>query len=85
MLGIFRSKLMPLFPFIVLPADITVEQLERQRPFLHKAILLEACYKDSTRQLRLGRELLRDFTEAAFIRPRKSDDLLQGLLLYLAW
>lgn len=74
-----------MFPFVIVPPNLSSEQLKWERPFLWKAVMLEACSLDASRQVKLGRELLREMTEALLTHPRKSVDLLQGLLLFLAW
>lgn len=76
---------MPLFPFVVVPPGLSSEELRSERPFMWKSIMLQSCGLYSTRQVKLGRELLRDLTEALLIRPAKSLDVLQGLLLFLTW
>ncbi|ORY59091.1 uncharacterized protein BCR38DRAFT_477399 [Pseudomassariella vexata] len=85
LLSEYKDKLMHIFPFVIVPHDLTAAQLQWKRLFLWKAVMVEACHLDGKRQLELGTELLRELSEAAFTRPHKSVDLLQGLLLYLAW
>ncbi|KAK6065602.1 hypothetical protein SCUP234_12490 [Seiridium cupressi] len=85
LLRLFRRKMMPIFPFVIIPPGMTSEQLYMERPFMWKGVMLEATCTDGYRQLNLGRELLKDLSEALLTKPRKSVDLLQGLLLYIAW
>lgn len=47
--------------------------------------MMEACHLDGPRQIALGNQLLRDITEAAFTKPQKSIDLLQGLQVLISW
>jgi hypothetical protein len=74
-----------LFPFAVVPPDMTAAQMREQRPFFWKAIMMEACLFEGARQVALGNELLREVSQAAFVRPEKSLDLLHGLQLLIAW
>jgi hypothetical protein len=74
-----------LFPFAVVPPDMTAAQMREQRPFFWKAIMMEACLFEGARQVALGNELLREVSQAAFVRPGKSLDLLHGLQLLIAW
>ncbi|KAK3322363.1 hypothetical protein B0H66DRAFT_554131 [Apodospora peruviana] len=74
-----------LFPFVVIPRHMTARQLRQQRPFLWKAIMMEAYHLDGPKQLVTGNELLREITEAAFTKPQKSLDLLQGLQVLVSW
>ncbi|KAM0820879.1 hypothetical protein AB5N19_06700 [Seiridium cardinale] len=85
LLRLFRRKMMPIFPFVIIPPGMTSDQLYIDRPFMWKGVMLEATCTDGYRQLNLGRELLKDLSEALLTKPRKSVDLLQGLLLYIAW
>ncbi|KAH8198022.1 hypothetical protein TruAng_007797 [Truncatella angustata] len=85
LLGKYRYEMMPLFPFVMISADVTSDQLHQERPYLWKAVMLEACTLDGFRQVQFGMQLLEDLSEALLLRPKKSLDLLQGLLLYIAW
>ncbi|KAK4157889.1 hypothetical protein C8A00DRAFT_11257 [Chaetomidium leptoderma] len=81
----YRERMCHLFPFIVVPSHMSSAQMREQRPFLWKAIMMEACLFDGPRQVALGNDLLREVSEAAFLRPRKNLDLLQGLQMLIAW
>lgn len=85
MLAEYKSALGRCFPFTVVPGHMSSAELREKRPFLWKGVMLGACYFDGPRQDRLGDELLREISEAAFVRPQKSLDLLQGLQLLIAW
>jgi hypothetical protein len=74
-----------LFPFAIVPPHMSSAQIREQRPFLWKGIMVEACIFDGPRQIVLGNELLREVSEAAFVKPEKSIDLLHGLQLLVAW
>ncbi len=79
------AYMMPLFPFIVIPASVTATELRQSRPFLWKALMMGACYYDGSRQMLLGNILVREVTEAAVMKPQKTLDLLLGLQILLAW
>lgn len=81
----YRTHMAHLFPFAIVPAQMSSAEIREQRPFLWKGIMVEACLFDGVRQVALGNELLREISEAAFVRPQKSLDLLQGLQLLVAW
>ncbi|KAH8673726.1 hypothetical protein BX600DRAFT_547409 [Xylariales sp. PMI_506] len=85
LLAEFRENMMPLFPFVIIPPDMSAKTLRLERPFTWKATMLEACSLDGDRQLRLGRDLLKDLSEALLVKPHKSLDVLQGLLLFIGW
>lgn len=73
------------FPFIVVAADMTSEDLRDKRPFLWKGVMLTASFFDAARQTRLGAELLSDMARAAVVEGVKTLDLLQGMQLLIAW
>lgn len=81
----YQTQMAHLFPFIVIPQDVTAAELRVKRPFLWKAVMMEACHLDGSRQIVLGNQLLQEITEAAIIKPQKSIDLLQGLHILMAW
>lgn len=73
------------FPYVLLPEDTSVFQLRSDRPFLLQAILTVASWKNRVRQLILEEELLRDLGVRFFTKGEKTLEILQGLLVYLAW
>ena len=73
------------FPFIQLQRVSNVNELRQKSPFLLLAILITP-----TRELRglhsvLDKELREQISKRVFVEGEKSIDLLQGLLVYLAW
>lgn len=81
----FHGHFMPLFPFVVLPANITHEELRRDRPLLWKAIMMQGLYFNARRQVAMGDELLNSIVSTAFLESQKSLDLLQALEILIAW
>ncbi|KAK2000926.1 hypothetical protein LX36DRAFT_571305 [Colletotrichum falcatum] len=81
----FVDDLQPLYPFVVVPPNMGPAQLAAERPYLWKGIQMTACHLDAAKQVRLGNELLQDIVQAAFTKPAKSLDVLQGLQLLIAW
>ncbi|KAL8388607.1 hypothetical protein RB595_009095 [Gaeumannomyces hyphopodioides] len=74
-----------LFPFIVAPAHMSSDELRRQRPFLWKAIMIEACHMDGRRQTAMGHQMLTEIAASTITASSKTLDLLQGIQLLLAW
>ncbi|GAW22291.1 hypothetical protein ANO14919_118270 [Xylariales sp. No.14919] len=83
-LDFFRSRMLPCFPFISLPPDVTAEQLHRDRPFLLQAIRTVTTFS-TQRKLALAEDLKRLFFASALVNVQSNIDLLLGLLTYLAW
>ncbi|KAK8019814.1 hypothetical protein PG990_004952 [Apiospora arundinis] len=81
----FRSNMMHLFPFVIVPSHMSAAQLHSERPVLWKAVMLQACHLEGGRQVFMGRKLLQELSEALLTKPRKGLDVLQGLLLYIGW
>lgn len=75
----------PLFPFAIVPPHLSSAQMREERPFFWKAVMLEASLFDGRRQTAMGEDILREICEAAFLRPQNNLDLLQGLLMFIAW
>ncbi|KAK7720627.1 hypothetical protein SLS57_005406 [Botryosphaeria dothidea] len=78
----FMSKY---FPFVIVAPDVTVATLRETKPFLFKAIVVVASVQDLGRQRALGYALMGELTNKLLIRGERSVDLLQGILVWLAW
>ncbi|KAK3375796.1 hypothetical protein B0T24DRAFT_549113 [Lasiosphaeria ovina] len=82
---VFRSAMTPHFPFVVLHDAVTVEQLRRERPCLCLAVLAVSAFHGFA----LQRQLSALFSQAIAARLVASElaslDVLQGLLVHLAW
>jgi hypothetical protein len=73
------------FPFIRLPQGITMETVMKDHPFLLLGILAAMSMPDVYIHQRLDAKFRRVLSEKTIERDEKSLDLLQGLLVYLAW
>ncbi|KAJ5156320.1 hypothetical protein N7492_009123 [Penicillium capsulatum] len=83
-LEIFRIRMSPLFPFIPLSVGVTAGQLQREKPFLYLNICAIACQNPSRQRIIINwvREYI---AERTVHRGEHSLDLLQGLVIHLAW
>lgn len=72
------------FPFVTLPKDCSCRDLLQQRPMLMFAVLTVASYDSVLLQLTLSREF-RKVVTVKVMNGEKSLDLLQGLLIFIAW
>jgi hypothetical protein len=75
----------PNFPFIVFSSNVPLDILRRERPFLLLSILTLASNSNLQLQDRLESELRETLGRKVIFNGEKSLDLLQGLLIYLAW
>jgi hypothetical protein len=81
----FRTQMAPQFPFVVVPPDATSESLRRERPMLWRSIVVAASYHNPRRQIALGWKLMEEFSTRILLKAEKSLDLLQALLVHVAW
>ncbi|CAI7607533.1 unnamed protein product [Penicillium pancosmium] len=80
----FSTKMVHLFPFIVIPTGLTAEKLRQEKPFLFLNLAMVAC-QDASRQREFSKTVKEYVAEHIVLRSEQSLDLLQGLLVFLAW
>ncbi|KAF4441526.1 cercosporin resistance [Fusarium acutatum] len=84
-LDTFRMRMSPHFPFVIVAESVTIQGLVQDRPTLCVAILAAASHEDLKLQQKLGKI----FNEIVLVRmikgPFATLDMLQGLLVHLAW
>ncbi|KAF7957987.1 hypothetical protein EAE96_003554 [Botrytis aclada] len=73
------------FPFVLLPPQASLESLRHERPMLLLGILASTSQNNIPVQHLLESELRETISSRTIVHGEKSIDLLQGLLLYLAW
>lgn len=73
------------FPFVLVPPKWTLDSLRRERPFFLLSLLSFASHHNEKLQLRLELELRESLSKRVIVHCEKSLDLLQGVLIYLAW
>ena len=56
-----------------------------EKPFMATAIAVAAMYGDLPRQLDLAEGFIKDVGNAMLVDGQKSLDLLQGILIIIAW
>lgn len=84
-LNTFKTVLTPHFPFVIVPANVSAADLRQEKPFLFLAILASASYDNMPLQRLLGAEVKKSISTRMILNGEISFDLLQGLLVYLAW
>lgn len=85
LLEFYSTEMAPLFPFVVIPKSVTVEDLRLEKPILYLVIMMAACQHDMQRQLALAKLVREDINQTVLIRGERSVALLEGLLVYIAW
>ncbi|KAJ5167138.1 uncharacterized protein N7482_005919 [Penicillium canariense] len=81
----FKTMMTPHFPFVVIPQHFSAAQLREDKPFLFLAIMASASYEDMPLQRSLGAEVKKAVASRLIFNGEVSFDLLQGLLVSLAW
>ncbi|KAF1913150.1 hypothetical protein BDU57DRAFT_532236 [Ampelomyces quisqualis] len=77
-------RMVDFFPFVTLPNDVSCQHLVQHRPILMFAVLTVASYDSALLQQTLSREF-RKVAMVKILNGEKSLDLLQGLLVFIAW
>jgi hypothetical protein len=85
LLYIFRSNMAPQFPFVIIPETVSAADLAQSKPFLYKTVLMVASYHDKAGQLRMTKEIFQYLSINMVVNNERSFDLLQGLLVLMAW
>jgi hypothetical protein len=73
------------FPYVLVSSDAALLDLRRQTPTVFLAIMVTASWQDRSLQMALDHEYLTVLSSRLIVEGRKDLDLLQGLLVYLAW
>lgn len=81
----FKTNMTEQFPFVVIHPESNSQSLYHDKPLLWKAIMVAASHENSHRQMALGANLMEDLTTRLLFRAEKSFDLLQALLVFIAW
>ncbi|KAL3488949.1 hypothetical protein BJX62DRAFT_239533 [Aspergillus germanicus] len=85
LLSIYRTRLSPQFPFVVIPNSFTATELQRSRPFLAKAIRMVASLRNRRSMWNQSELLLQQISGSVFMRADRSLDLLQGIIVFLGF
>jgi hypothetical protein len=72
------------FPFVTVPKDYSCPELIQHRPILMFAVFVAASHDSTSLQRTLSREF-RKVVTVKIMSGEKSLDLLQGLLVFIAW
>ncbi|EPS35096.1 hypothetical protein H072_11390 [Dactylellina haptotyla CBS 200.50] len=81
----FRQSFVNYFPFVVVPPTVSVEALRYDNPFLFLCIMAVTSFEDPILQRRLGQEIKKQICDRLVMGHEVSMDLLQGLLVFVAW
>lgn len=87
LVDLYKSEMMPHFPFVIIPPHETGASLRHEKPFLFLAVLSVASFHDLAAQEKLGNRFKTMVTDKVLYG---GDDCLkleylQGLMVVLAW
>jgi hypothetical protein len=86
LLNVFCQRLMPQFPFVILPSNTAVEQLREEKPFLLLSILMVSLHYDRPLQRALEERFHAFIVSQTMLKDSiPSVEVLQGLLVFMAW
>ncbi|KXH32998.1 hypothetical protein CSAL01_05934 [Colletotrichum salicis] len=85
LLKIYRTKLAPCFPFVLVPDDVSATTLGATRPFLMAAIRMVSSYRSMRSMRGQMYRLLNHVADHMLLRSERSFDLLLGLVVMLGW
>ncbi|KAK4227383.1 hypothetical protein QBC38DRAFT_509755 [Podospora fimiseda] len=81
----YRTQLMPLHPFVIIPDHVPATVLKAHRPFLMLTIRMVAGF-ESLNSMRGQMQLIMDhLSERMFRQAERSLDLLMGIVVVLGW
>ncbi|OGM51076.1 hypothetical protein ABOM_000196, partial [Aspergillus bombycis] len=83
-LASFREEKLPVFPVVHIPDTLSAKDVKEQSPFLWRCIAAVQC-KHPSRQSELCASIREVAGKRLLVDCTKSLDLLQGVLVYLAW
>ncbi|KEY67657.1 hypothetical protein S7711_09077 [Stachybotrys chartarum IBT 7711] len=83
-LDIFRECHLPCFPFIVFSPGTSPDQIRQERPVLWLGIRYATSILAAERK-QLDQKLRAVFAQKIVVEGERSMDLLQGLIVFLAW
>lgn len=81
----FRVEFSQFFPFVVVPPNKTFLDLKDESPFVLLVSLMVACRDDSTLQSAIAKKIREIMSFTVLVKGEQSLDLLQGVMLFLAW
>ncbi len=85
LLSLYNNQLRSQFPFVVTPPGVNLAQLQQSRPFLAKVIRMVASIQCRRSMWGQSRTVLHHISDAVIMRPERSLDLLQGMLVFLGY
>ncbi|KAI0884169.1 uncharacterized protein GGS22DRAFT_19950 [Annulohypoxylon maeteangense] len=83
-LRVFQDRFLPFFPFVYIPPETTVAQLQQERPLLWLTIAC-TCSKSQERKAAYSQKIREYLAQKMMIDLDRNIDLLLGVVCYLGW
>ena len=81
----YLDKKTEYFPFVRIKTDTTAKDLHKERPFLLRTIILISSCRSRSAQIASRKIIMEYLSVHMLVCEERSLDLLQGLLIYIAW
>ena len=85
LLSCYMNQISSTFPFVIIPPDTAVEELQSTRPFLLNVIKMIASVRHWRSVHGQSYAVMQHISEAVLIRSERSLELLQGILCFLGY
>lgn len=84
-LKIYRQEFFPNFPFVAIPESVTPVELLTDKPALFRAVMLACAPLSVSRLVKMKRSVLAYLSQHIIVDGDRNLELLQALLVVLAW
>lgn len=84
-LSLFHEEFTSQFPFVTVRSHHTVESLQKGSPFLFRAIMIAAAPLSEAEVAKARRNILAYLSFRVMVEEDKTLDILQGVLVIIAW
>lgn len=81
----FRDKYVRYFPYVIIEKGVTAKKLYKTKPFLFRAVMLVAAPLPVPRVEGMKREVMSYLGQHLFVEEERTLDILQGILVCVAW
>ncbi|KAK3364624.1 hypothetical protein B0T25DRAFT_69883 [Lasiosphaeria hispida] len=85
LLAVFRNELMPQYPFVLIPSNMSADELNAWRPFLMSTIRMAASFKNAESMRGQMFQIMSYLADHMLLRAEHSIDLLMGVIVVLGW
>ena len=81
----FRINFKPNFPFVTVPLVTSAQELQQKKPFLFRVVMFVASIVPTSRKTAMKRSLMAYLGQHLLVLEERDIDLLEGLLVLIAW